>query len=626
MIDPRRSARALVLAILAVTVICYWRITSHGFLAYDDNLYVTENPLVQGGVTLRGLLRAFVVTHASNWHPLTWWSHMLDVQLFGLRAGPHHAVNLLLHLASTVLIYQFFHHATRSVWRSAFVAAVFALHPMHVQSVAWIAERKDVLSTFFWALTLLAYLRYRTEQTTGRGAIVILLYAVALLCKPMVITLPFLLVLLDRWPLGRKEPLSLLMREKLPLFVLAAAAGVVTFLVQSSGGAVLEIPIGLRIGNAVTSYVEYLLKAFWPSGLAAFYPHARQIDPIGLAFAAAVLLVVSMLALRQWKLRPWLATGWFWYLGTLVPVIGLVQVGGQSMADRYTYVPFVGISIIVAWGMNDLLRAMARRGEPPVGEMDSAVTGSRREGSHYSPAGRSAARIAAGVILTSAVVLLATRTRAEVSYWRDDRTLFERALVVTENNHVAHTQVGLAEIADGRLDAALPHQQEAVRIRPEWSVAQRNLGKLLMLLGRPAEAEEHYRRTLELEPSAVSRADLASSLLQQRRLGEAIAEYQVAIELDPEFAEAYSSLAVAYLMQNELVRALEYLDRALELRPDYADGWVNRGIALQIAGRPSEAIESFERALELVPGHEVAARRLEAIRATLQAPDSLQSH
>jgi Flp pilus assembly protein TadD len=591
-----RIGVGLVLAILILTVACYWQITSHGFLGYDDNLYVTENPLVREGITLPGLLRAFVASDASNWHPFTWWSHMLDVELFGMNAGAHHAVNLLLHLASTVLIYLFFRRATRTYWRSAFVAAVFALHPMHVQSVAWIAERKDVLSTFFWALALLAYLRSSKGRKIATSVIV--LYAIALLCKPMVITLPFLLVLLDRWPLARTEPLAVLIRQKIPLFVLSIASGVVTFLVQSSSGAVLEIPLGLRIGNAVVAYAEYLLKGVWPSGLSAFYPHPRQIDPIELAVSAAALLLITMLALRQWNSRPWLATGWFWYLGTLVPVIGLVQVGGQSIADRYTYVPFIGISIIVAWGLRDFVRVLAARRR--FDRQDDTISDT--------------ARFASILILACAVLVLATRTRVEASYWRDDRTLFEHALAVTTENHVAHTQVGLADIADGRLEDALPHLHEAVRIRPEWSVAQKNLGKLLTLLGRPAEAEEPFRRALELEPSALAHADLASSLLAQRKLAEAIQEYETAIALDPNFAEAYSSMAVAYLMQNDLPRALDLLDHALELRPDYADGWVNRGIALNVAGRNQDAIESFERALQLVPGHEIAARRLEAVR------------
>lgn len=601
-----RIGVGLVLAIVVLTLVCYWQVTSHGFLTYDDNLYVTENPLVREGVTLPGLLRAFSVTDASNWHPFTWWSHMLDVELFGMNAGAHHAVNLLLHLASTVLLYLFFHRATRTVWRSAFVAGVFALHPMHVQSVAWIAERKDVLSTFFWAIALLAYLR--SPKGPRISLWVIAPYAIALLCKPMVITFPFLLLLLDRWPLARTEPLSVLIRQKIPLFVLSLGSAVVTFLVQSSTGAVLEIPLALRLGNAVVAYAQYLRMAIWPSGLAAFYPHPRQIDPIELAVAAAVLLLITILAIRQWNARPWLATGWFWYLGTLVPVIGLVQVGGQAMADRYTYVPFVGISILVAWGLRDTVRRLA----------------ARRRFDRQEDAMGDAARFASIAILTCAVLLLAMRTRVEASYWRDDRTLFERALATTSANHVAHTQVGLAEIAEGRLEEALPHLQEAVRIRPEWPVAQRNLGKLFMFLGRPAEAEEPFRRALQRDSSAPAHADLGSSLLAQRKLDEAIVEYEAALALDPEFAEAYSSMAAAYLMRNDAARALVLLDRALEIRPDYADGWVNRGIALHIAGRDRDAIDSFERALQLAPGHQVAARRLEAVRAA-SAADSVRA-
>ena len=576
--------------ILLLTLAVYGSVGGHGFLRYDDDLYVTANDLVKNGFRLDAWISSWTTNQASNWHPATWWSHMLDVELFGLAPAGHHWMNVVWHGATAVLLYSFFRLATGAIWRSAFVAAVFALHPLHVQSVAWVAERKDVLSAFFWALTLLAYHRYSVRPNSLRYLGVLFAFGLGLLAKPMLVTLPFLLLLLDRWPLGRSEPLGQRIREKLPFFALAAASALVTFLVQSSSGAVRSIPLGVRFGNAIVSYFRYLGRTFWPDGLAVFYPYPREVAP-GIVLGGAILLLgLSLLSIREWHRRPWIPVGWFWYLGTLVPVIGLVQVGGQAMADRYTYVPMIGVTVLVAWGVAWLVESAGRAG--------------RRN----SPLAWTA-----GGVLGAAVLLLALAAHSEVRYWRDDETLFTRALAVTRENYVAHGMLGVARAEAGDLAAALTQEQEAVRIQPDWAIGQKNLGKVLYMLGRPAEAETPYREALRLAPSAVAHVDLASALLAQGKVGPAIEEYRRAVTLDPGFAEAYSSLGTAYTMSGQFDLAFQNYERALALDPEYVDAYVNYGITLQHVGRVTEAVAAFRAALARNPEHPLALSRLEAL-------------
>ena len=426
-----RVAVALLLA--AVVLAAFWPVLGAGFIAYDDAVYVTKNPNVQRGFDAASLKWAWSSFYALNWHPLTWMSHTLDWRLFGPRPAGHHLTSLLLHVANTLLLFLVLVRATGATGRSAAAAALFGIHPLHVQSVAWVAERKDVLSTLFWMISMMAYVRYARAPSLPKYLVVAAAFALGLAAKPMLVTLPFALLLLDVWPLGRwgARGARFLLAEKLPLIALSAIFGAVTFAAQRSGGGIASaevVPLGLRVSNALVSYVRYLGKTIWPRGLAIFYPHPLDTLPAWQVLGAALFLTaVTLTAVRQRRGHPYLLFGWLWYVGTLVPVIGLVQVGAQAMADRYTYVPAIGVFVAACWGVAALLdRLMPRR--PAASRRWAAILGS------------------------AAVLLLAVATRAEAGFWRDSRTLFEHALAATKNNYTAHTGLGSALAAKGSVD------------------------------------------------------------------------------------------------------------------------------------------------------------------------------
>jgi len=451
----------LVLA-LAVRVV-FWPVHNYKFINYDDPAYVTQNPHVKAGINSDSIIWAFRTSAAGNWHPLTWLSHMLDCQLFGAKAGGHHVVNLMFHLVNTLLLFSIFKRMTGAIWQSAFVAALFAMHPLNVESVAWIAERKNVLSTMFWLLTMAAYLRYVRRPGIVRYLLMIFVFALGLMAKPMLITLPFVLLLLDYWPLGRfqiggsaknssqqscKSPdnnsqwqvFYRLVFEKIPIFILSAVSSTVTFLIQSNFGVLTGsdvCPLKIRIANALVSYLMYLQKMVWPNRLAVFYPHPLDSIPLWQVAAAAVIIIaISILAVCLSRNRKYLAVGWLWYLGTLVPVIGLVQTGEQAMADRYAYVPFIGLFIIIAWGSQDLLAKWLRR------------------------------KSVFGISATIVLVVLAVCTHIQLRYWRNSITLLEHSIAVTDNNYLAHYNLAHALIDDGRTNEAVAHFKEVLRIKP----------------------------------------------------------------------------------------------------------------------------------------------------------------
>ncbi len=450
--QQRTKKRLLIISLLLIiaTFMAFWQVTHCDFINFDDPEYVTDNRHVQDGLTVEGILWAFTTGHAANWHPLTWISHMVDVQLFGLQPGWHHLTNLLFHLANTLLLFLVLNRMTKALWQSAFVAALFALHPLHVESVAWVAERKDVLSTFFWMLTMGMYVSYVARPGLTRYLTLLLCFALGLMAKPMLVTLPFVLLLLDYWPLQRLEqkkppqevrkPLSKdkkrtppvkapvqpvdhwplirpLLTEKIPLFVLAVLSSIVTYLVQHHGGAVESLeafPPSARVANAFVSYSTYMVKMLWPTNLAVFYPHPRW-WPLWQVLGSVVLLIaITVLAIRGAKKRPYAAVGWLWYVGTLVPVIGVVQVGSQAMADRYTYIPLVGLFIIVAWAVPELLKKWPYRKE--------------------------------ALIVLSALCLLCLFlvTWRQVGYWRNSIALYDHALEVTDANSLIHNNRGTA--------------------------------------------------------------------------------------------------------------------------------------------------------------------------------------
>lgn len=444
------------LALLTLAV--YLPVLAHGFIRFDDPYYVTGNPRVQAGLTWEGIAWAFQAIVASNWHPLTLLSHMLDCELFGMDPLGHHLTSLLLHAASVVLLFEALRRMTASTWRSAAVAALFALHPTHVESVAWIAERKDVLSGFFWMLTLLAWERYVRQPSPKRYAAVALALAAGLLSKPMVVTLPFVLLLLDVWPLRREIPRGLRIKEKLPLFALAAGACVATLIAQS--GAIhlaSRFPMKLRLANAVLSYAAYLGKTLFPARLAVFYPMRTDFPAWKVAGAALLLAALTVLALRAPR---YVTVGWLWFLGTLVPVIGILQVGGQAMADRYTYLPTIGLFLIAAW-------ALPRR---------------------------------AVWALAPAVLALAIVTRLQLRHWEDSETLFRHAVAVTERNFVAHLHLAQIYAERGERGRALEHFRTTLEIRPGMWQAQASLGNTLRRWGRPDKALPHLTNAVRLRP------------------------------------------------------------------------------------------------------------------------------
>ena len=457
---------ALALSTFAV----YARVSGFGFLNFDDELYVTQNAHVTAGLTTEGAKWAFTGVVAGNWMPVTLLSHMLDVQLFGMRSGMHHLVNVLLHALAAVLLFGCLRRATGERGPSAFVAFVFALHPLHVSSVAWVAERKDVLSACFWFLALYCYVRYAERPSAGRYLPVAAFFSLGLMSKPMLVTFPFTLLLLDLWPLRRlRWPGAIV--EKLPLVALSAAASAVTYFAQLSGGAVQSTGLLMRAENAVLSYAIYLGQTFWPVRLAVMYPYPQSIRAAEAAAALALVLLFSGVAAGAWRTRPWVTIGWFWYLGTLVPVIGFIQAGEQAHADRYMYIPMIGLSIVLAWSAQEAALRWPAMQRPFV---------------------------LAGVM---ACFACAARARAESAWWHDSETLFRRALAVTQRNAVAHNNLGAAMISRGGYVEAIPQLEAALRIRPDHAEANYNLGIARMLAGDSAAAIAHFETAIRVRPN-----------------------------------------------------------------------------------------------------------------------------
>ena len=713
----------LALLIAVTTLAVYSQVRGHDFVAFDDPQYISANEYVKAGLTPNGIGWAFTTMHDGNWFPLTWLSHMADVQLFGLQAGLHHLTNAVLHAASTFFLFVAFRRMTGARWPSALVAILFGLHPLHVESVAWVAERKDVLSGLFWMVTFAGYAHYVARPSWPRYLVVILPFTLGLLSKSMIVTLPFVLLLLDVWPLGRlrlgvgqpptagaapgrakpsrrraaaqrsdgppsrtKEhrreqgserpmvrrsegptsgfgllpPLAIVL-EKVPLLALTAAASIITWFAQHGAGAVAtpDLSVGLRVANAVVSYVAYIKAFFWPAGLAVFYPLPQSIPWWQAGAAAALLAVVCVLAWRRLTAGTYLAVGWCFFLGTLVPVIGLVQVGSQARADRYTYVPAIGLSMMLAWGLAEIAR--------------------RRPSTKAWTA-------AFGVVIAAACAIL---TWQQLKSWRNTTALYEHALAVTTDNYVAHDGLGAVLREQGHLDEAIAHYQEAVRIRPTYAGSQNNLGEALLAKGRAAEALPHLEESVRLDPrvreahlnlaaahytlghpaEAIAECetavrgwpddpraqtelgmalaenarvdeglahlrealrlapgyaevhyDLARVLLRAGRTDEAVAEFSETLRLRPEFAEGHFNLGNVLLRQGRLDAAQVEYQAAIRLKPDFAQAHCNLGTAMVSAGRVDDAIQQFKEALRLQPDMAVARRDLELAQQARRKP------
>jgi protein O-mannosyl-transferase len=562
------------LVLVAVTWTVFGQTLAHDFVNFDDHVYVYENPLVIRGFSTEGIIDAFTHTHARNWHPLTTLSHMLDCQLYGLNAGGHHLTNVILHTISVLLLFLVLKQMTGAFWQSAFVAGVFAIHPLHVESVAWIAERKDVLSSVFFLLTLAAYARYARAPSARRYLLVALLFAFGLMSKPMLVTLPFVLLLLDYWPLGRigaqkskvGSRLRRLTTEKIPLFALSALSCITTLFVQrQSPSAIDQLPFVWRLNNTFVSYVTYIWQMLWPARLAVFYPHPNDRLPLLEVTAAIAFLVgISLLVTYLRRTKPYLVTGWFWYLGMLVPVIGLVQVGEQAHADRYTYLPGIGLYIMIAWTVGGLLLESTPR----------------------------VCRALAGIVGAIAIVSLGVCALFQASYWKNSETLWNHTLAVTGENDVAHNNLGFHFLRRGELDKAISQLQTALTIR------SRN-------------TETHYSLG-----AALIQSNLGNALARKQLWDEAIDHLQEAVRLRPDYADAYFNLGSVLFRKGQIDQAIAQWQKALAIRPHDAEAHRNVASALRKQGNVKEAISEYEQALNIVPEDSVALNNLAWILAT----------
>lgn len=551
--------------------------------------------MVRNGLTSSGVTWALTAGEASNWHPVTWWSHMLDVQLFGVNAGAHHSVNLALHIVNALLLLWLLTVMTGALYRSAFVAALFALHPLHVESVAWISERKDVLSTLLLLLTMWAYVHYTRQTTWRRYFVITIAFALGLMAKPMLVTLPFVLLLLDYWPLGRmrmgRATVLPLVREKAALFVLAAASSVITVIAQSSSGAVSSLkglPFAERIANALSAYVTYMAKTLWPTDLAVLYPLSRHPSVISVIGSAVLLLGLSALIVALAARYPYLAVGWFWFLGTLVPVIGLIQVGVQAVADRYTYVPAIGLFIAISWGATDLLQSVLGK--------------KRRHPEQAQDLHSNTLKVALSVMAIAIIACCAVAARKQTHYWESNYALWNHTLAVTTENYMAELYYGIALKEQANTDEAIRHFEESIRIRPDFEYGHFNLGLTLMETGKPDKAVEHFNAALpSLKNNPIVRHSMGLALAAVGRLDESVGHYQEAVRLDPRFFEAYTNLGVALARQERYDQAIAALSQAVAINPRFAEAQSNLGATYGRQGNIEKAVAHLTDAVRLNP-------------------------
>lgn len=590
----KRHFYIICLFLVVATLAVYWQVLDNDFVHYDDDAYVTENLRVQKGVTFDNLTWAATSSLASNWHPLTWISHMIDCQFYGLNPKGHHLTSLLFHVANTLLLLLIFVRMTGALWQSSFVAALFALHPLHVESVAWVAERKDVLSTFFMMLTLWAYLLYVKKGKVWRYLLVVLFFVFGLMSKPMLVTLPFVLLMLDFWPLGRlglirdtrnevtgqqadEGPnIFQLLWEKVPFFALAVGSSIVTFIVQERGGAVklLEMySIQTRIINAFVAYIEYIVNMIWPVKLVVLYPHPGNSLPIWKGVVTGLVMVlITVLVIRKARKIPYLAVGWFWYIVTLIPVIGIVQVGSQAMADRYTYITLIGLFVIIAWGANDLLSKWLHR-EKSFGTL-------------------------AAILLPILIVL----TWKQVQYWENSFTLYKHTLKHTSNNFIIYNNLGKVYNDSGKYKEAIEAYKQSTRIAPDYAMAHSNLGVSYNDLGKYKEAIEACRKAIWINPDyAKAYFNLSVAYGESGKYEEAIEACRKAIEIDPDYAMAHSNLGVAYGVLGMYKEAIEKFKQAIEIDPDDVMAHSNLGYAYLSSSMHKEAIEAYKQAIGIEP-------------------------
>jgi len=614
------------LALVMLTIAAFWQLKDCGFINFDDDIYVYENAYIQSGLNWKSIGHAFSF-YFSNWHPVTWLSWLIDYSLFGLNPFGYHLVNLFLHILNTLLLFMILRRMTKALWPSAFVAALFAIHPLHVESVAWIAERKDVLSTFFWMLTLGAYGYYVEQRTFRRYLFILLFFVLGLMSKSMLVTLPFVLLLLDFWPLRRfsevktdqkmqaevLKPAALekskkkpkkkknekiavkqllmdrkpteqdfqwlriypLLLEKVPFFVLAIISSVITYIAQCKGGAVRSIEtfsMAIRLGNAFVSYIAYLGKTILPVNLAVFYPHPENVVLWQVLGAMLLLMAITIVTIWRVKKSPYLATGWFWYLGALVPVIGIVQVGAQAMADRYTYISLIGLFIMIAWGIPELLKKVKYRKE--------------------------ILWVASVLCILSFSIL----TWKQVGYWQNSITLYDHTLNVTEKNSLVQNNRGFAYYVLGDYRQAIEDYSAAIAIKPGYATAHHNRGIAYIALGDHKKAIVDFNHAIALKPAyaeAYNNRGKAYSIMGD--YNQALEDINRAITISPDNAKSYYNRGVAHFVLGNPKRAIEDFDRAVGIKPDYADAYNSKGAVYYSTGNYRQAVDDCGRAIELKP-------------------------
>ncbi len=607
----RQNTLIIGLLLILITLLVFWRVQYNDFINYDDNIYVTDNLNVRQGISLRSVTWAFTTGYANFWHPLTWLSHMLDCQLYGLNPAGHHITNLIIHISNTVLLFWTLSAFTNTLWRSAFTAALFAIHPLHVEPVVWVAQRKDLLSTFFWVLTMLLYFYYTKKPGRFRYIMSLSVFILGLSAKPMLITLPFALLLLDYWPLKRfnetkeraddfadyypslknifTDPVSFsLFKEKIPFFILAGLFAITAFIAQKGGGAVASfdsLPLTTRLLNAPVSYTGYIIKMFWPVNLGVLYPHPRLSLPWQ-SYAGSIVLFIVITGFILWKLRekPYLAVGWLWYAGTLVPVIGLIQISIHSMADHYTYIPLIGLFIIISWGAYDLLSR-------------------NRFGAIISI-------VLAGLILSLSAILSWNQT----GKWKDTITIFEHTGKVTRNNFIALNNVGSGLMAQDKITESIVYFQRALEFNPQNPDTLNNLGLAYSKLEKFDKAVGFFLKALHFNPHfRESRLNMGITLFKTGKIDEAIEYFEHARKEAPDDPEVYFYLGAAMGAKQHYKGAAIFYTRALELNPEHLESCINLGIVLEMLGKPDEAVLRYKEALTIDPGSEAAHINLGAL-------------
>src|SRR6266403_1504647 len=603
---PRSQVVLVYLFLAAISWLVFGQTVRHDFVNFDDHVYVYDNPLVAGGLNISGIVSAFTHPHARNWHPLTTVSHMLDCQLYGLNAGGHHFTSVALHTIAVLLLFRGLQVTTGALWPSAFVAALFAIHPLHVESVAWVSERKDVLSAVLFMLTLAAYVRYAGAPSIGRYFIVLMIFALGLMSKPMLVTVPFVFLLLDYWPLRRFDKVerfkpgrgitrslnqrpSFLFLEKTPLLVLSGLSCLVTIWAQNQAtGSLEQLPFTWRLNNAAVSYIEYVRQTFWPARLAVFYPYPN--NPLSIwkvTLASAFLLAVSAMAIFLRKKRPYVLTGWFWYVGMLVPLIGIVQIGEQGHADRYTYLPHIGLFLLIVWTAVDLAMAWHLRRE-------------------YL-----------WLAATTTIAVLSYGAAVQTSFWKNSEALWDHALSVASNNDFAHNNLGFLYLRRGELDKAISHFETALEIRSGNSQMRYNLGTALVHMnlanalarkGKPEEAIVHYEEAVKLRPDyGDAYYNFGNVLFQQGRIDDAIAQWQKALAIQPNDAAAHTSLGNAFLQKGSPEQAIVHYQTALQVDPGEVNARNNLAWVLATSSDPSirngaKAVSLAAKAVEISGG------------------------